>query len=153
MEMKRPDYRPFAMGGSDDLEVQQSCAQLEASLNADRSSGESCINAISSFTYLFSPSICGCEGFTPQDPCAFCSGRGVNRDAQVLGENFTCGEKFDFIQHVSPVFCSNPDINPNELEGVCCTDILESNSNSAASVGTRRFFPALASLLVGLPFA
>lgn len=89
----------------------------------------------------------------PQDPCAFCSGRGVNRDAQVLGETFTCGEKFDFIQHVSPNFCSNPDINLNELERVCCTDILESKSNSAASAGTPRFFVALAFLLIGLSFA
>ncbi|CAJ1966111.1 unnamed protein product [Cylindrotheca closterium] len=151
VEMTKPDFQPYAFGGSDDPDDQKTCAQLEESLNAGRSPGESCINTISGFTFRFSPSICGCKGVTPPNPCDLCSGRSVNRDAQMPGENFTCGEGFDFIQHVSPAFCSNPEINLYGMEGVCCTDILESETISAASCCTRCLV-AFASLFIGLIF-
>mmetsp|Transcript_18159 Transcript_18159/g.44923 ORF Transcript_18159/g.44923 Transcript_18159/m.44923 type:complete len:379 (-) Transcript_18159:2467-3603(-) len=122
VEMKRPDYQPFAIGevtGPDDL---LTCAEIEQHMNDDRQPGSSCMNAVGSFTLFFSPSICGCEGFEPPNACDICNGGGtVNREAMAPGQNFTCGEGIDFLKHTSAAFCNSAeDVDLEEIDAACC---------------------------------
>lgn len=55
--MTKPNYQPYAFGGTDDPEDLLTCAEIEAQINEERSAGESCASAVASFTFLFSPSI------------------------------------------------------------------------------------------------
>lgn len=119
--MKRPDYQPFAIGavsGPDDL---LTCAEIEQNMNDGRQPGSSCMSAVGSFTLFFSPSICGCDGYEPSNACDVCKGGRVNRMAMAPGQNFTCGEGYDFLKHTSASFCdASDDVDLEEIDAACC---------------------------------
>ena len=117
-EMKRPNQQPFHLPGKAN---DQTCAELEQQMNEDRPSGASCRSVIGSFTLFFSPSICGCDGFTPLNHCEICKGGSVHRAAMVPGQNFTCVEGFDFLKHASAAFCgAATEVDLEEIDAACC---------------------------------
>ncbi|KAL3942722.1 MAG: hypothetical protein SGBAC_003129 [Bacillariaceae sp.] len=57
VEMTKPNFQPYAFGGSDDPDDLVTCAEIEVMINSERGVGESCGSAIAGFTFVFSPSI------------------------------------------------------------------------------------------------
>lgn len=92
----------------------------------------------------------GCAGVEPPNACKFCDGKSINRDVEVPGESFTCGEGYDFIKHfAADVRCDAPNTAFNEVEAICCGGALESGGDSAARFVGAGVFVAFASLFVG----
>ncbi|CAJ1966110.1 unnamed protein product [Cylindrotheca closterium] len=153
--MTKPDYQPYAFGGAEDPDDLVTCAEIEALINEERGSEESCGSAIASFTFLFSPSICGCAGVEPPNVCGFCEGKSVKRDVVLPEENVTCGDAYDFVQHfTSSIACDGANTEFGEAERICCGDELEQGggdggSESAARSSGAGLFFVYASFVVG----
>jgi len=158
-EMTTPDAQPFNfLGQSEDLDDLKTCAEIEEEINLERGEGESCVNALSELTARFSPSVCGCAGVEPPNPCKFCEGRSIKRDVKIPTESFTCGQGYDFIKHFAAggIQCNAPNTALSDVEKTCCGDPVESPTktppaggkvDSAASIA-RGFFVGFVSLAV-----
>lgn len=137
--MTTPDAKPLLFQESDNPADRMTCAQSQDALNEQRkTSGQTCSDTVSSLYIMFSPSICGCEGFSPPSACSVCDGGTVNRDAKTPDGMMTCGEAYDMLQHFTPGGCKILDLaeglNRTAIDKTCCTYNANSSSGQAHGI-------------------
>lgn len=126
--MTTPDAKPMIVQDDegDEPTAPLTCAQQQDALNAERAPGTSCLDSLSGLYLFYSPSICGCSGYSPPNSCNICSGGTVNRNVVAPGDgNFTCGDGYDLLQHSTPggctLFNASGGIDLAEIDKTCCT--------------------------------
>lgn len=138
--MTTPDAKPLAIQESEDPNDHVTCAQSQDALNEQRKdSNGTCADALYGLYVMFSPSVCGCQGFSPPNACKMCDGGTVNRDVASPEGNITCGETYDLLQHVTPGGCAilnlTGDFDLAAIDETCCAYASSGHAKGLSLVG------------------
>ena len=138
--MTKPNAPMMAFGGDEGEggDDGTTCSQVQASITkAKQTVGTTCKSSLNNLHLFTSPSVCGCEGFSPPNKCQICgSGSVINRTATIPNEeDVACGSISDVLQHLTEGGCAaltgSGAMNLDNISEACCIPTSSPTTSSA----------------------